>query len=91
MAHYTEKDLNNFSKKRLVAIFRQQEEQLDRLNDNMERLIEKIRIMNSYRFGRKTEKLREIDGQLPFFNEAEEGCDWNAPESGFEVVVRKVK
>ena len=47
MAHYTEEDLNNFSKKRLVAMFLQQQEQLDRLNDNMERLIEQIRIMNN--------------------------------------------
>ena len=91
MAHYTEEVLNNFSKKRLVSMFLQQQEQLDRLNDNMERLIEQIRIMNSYRFGRKTEKLSEIDGQLSFFNEVEECCDLNVPEPEFEVVVRKVK
>jgi len=74
MAHYTEADLNNFSKKRLVAMFLQQQEQLDRINDNMERLIEQIRIMNSYRFGRKTEKLSEISGDYNI--EADKGATY---------------
>ena len=91
MANYTEKELNGFSKKRLVATFLQQQEQLNRLNDNMERLIEQIRIMNHNRFGRRTEKLDQIDGQLSFFNEVEACCDLNAEEPAFETVVRKVR
>ncbi|MBQ2678330.1 MAG: IS66 family transposase [Firmicutes bacterium] len=91
MAKYTEADLNNFSKKRLVSMFLAQQEQLDRLNDNMERLIEQIRIMNSNRFGRKTEKLSQIDGQLSFFNEVEECCDLTVSEPELELVVRKVR
>ena len=91
MAKYTEADLNNFSKKRLVSMFLAQQEQLDRLNDNMERLIEQIRIMNSNRFGRKTEKLSQIDGQRSFFNEVEECCDLTASEPELELVVRKVR
>ena len=90
MAKYTEADLNNISKKRLVAMFLAQQEQLDRLNDNMERLVEQIRIMNCHRFGRKTERTAQIDGQLSFFNEVEECCDLNASEPEFDLVVRKV-
>ena len=36
-----------------------------------ENLIEQIRLANQQRFGRHTEKLDEIAGQLSFFNEAE--------------------
>ena len=35
----------------------------------MEKLIEQIGIMNSNRFGRKTERLDQIDGQYSLFNE----------------------
>ncbi len=43
--------------------------QLDTLNENIERLIEQVRIANSYRFGKHTETLDSIDGQLSFFDE----------------------
>ena len=46
--------------------------------------------MNSHRFGRKTERTAQIDGQLSFFNEVEECCDLNASEPEFDLVVRKV-
>ena len=32
---------------------------------------EQLAVMQSQRFGRKTEKLKELEGQLGFFNEAE--------------------
>ena len=71
MAKYTEDDLNSFSKKHLISLLLAQQDQLDRINDNMERLIEQIRVMNADRFGRKTERLGQIDGQLNLFNEVE--------------------
>ena len=37
----------------------------------MQELIEQLKIANQNRFGRKTERLDEIDGQMSFFNEAE--------------------
>ena len=45
--------------------------QLDQLNQNMERLIEQVVIANHHRFGRKSEKLDVMEGQLNLFNEAE--------------------
>ena len=66
MKTYTEAELNEFSKKHLIQLLLQQQEQLNRLNDNMERLIEQIRVMNTGRFGRKTERLDQIDGQMNF-------------------------
>ncbi len=91
MTGYTESELNTFSKEKLIQLFLSQQEQINRLNDNMERLIEQIRIMNSHRFGQKTEKLNEIDGQLSFFDEVENCCDLDADEPELEIVVRKVR
>ena len=92
MAKYTEAELNQFSKKHLVRLLLDQQEQLARLNDNMERLIEQFNLMQNYRFGRKTERMDQIPGQLSFFfNEAEAVYDPDAPEPELEEVVRKVK
>lgn len=91
MAKFTEDQLNQFSKKHLVKLLLEQQEQLARLNDNMERLIEQINIMQNYRFGRKTERMDQIKGQLSFFNEAEACYDPNADEPEYKEVVRKVK
>ena len=91
MAKYTEAELNNFSKKHLVSLLLAQQEQLDRLNDNIERLIEQINVMNSNRFGRHTERLDQIDGQLSLFNEVEACCDLSVEEPTLETVVRKVR
>ena len=50
------------------------QDQLARLNTNMERLIEQIASANNHRYGRSSEKLDVIAGQLELeliFNEAE--------------------
>jgi len=47
------------------------QEQMEQLNANMEKLIEQISIANQQRFGRHSERLDVIDGQLDLFNEAE--------------------
>ena len=56
------------------------QDQVDKLNENMEKLIEQVRLANQQRFGRHTEKLSEIDGQLSLFNEAEAFYDEDAEE-----------
>ena len=91
MTKYTEAELNEFSKKHLVRLLLGQQEQLARMNDNMELLIEQFRIMQNNRFGRKTERIDQFPGQLSFFNEAEAFCDPDADEPEIEEVVRKVK
>ncbi len=69
---YTVEQLNSYSRQELITLLLSQQEQLDKMNENLERLIEQIRIANQQRFGRRTEKLSEIPGQLSFFNEAEQ-------------------
>lgn len=71
---YTVDELNKLSADSLKIILLSMQDQLEQLNLNMERLIEQISAANNQRFGRSSEKLEVIDGQLDLdfmFNEAE--------------------
>jgi len=65
---YTLKELNTLSKEDLITLVLSMQGQLDQLNENMEKLIEEVRIANQQRFGRKTEKLSVLEGQLSMFD-----------------------
>ena len=60
------------------------QDSIDELNENLEKLIEQIRIANQQRFGRHSEKMEVIDGQLSIFNEAEYLADENIEEPELE-------
>ena len=83
---HTLEELNNCSREELITIVLMMQGQLDTLNENIERLIEQVRIANSYRFGKHTETLDSIDGQLSFFDEAENCCNLSVPEPAAEEV-----
>lgn len=71
---YTVDELNNLSADSLKIIILSMQDQLEQLNQNMERLIEQIAVSNNQRYGRSSEKLETMDGQLSLdfiFNEAE--------------------
>ena len=68
---FTEEELKNCSKEMLITLFLSMQDQMEQLNQNMERLIEQIASANQHRFGRSSEKLSVIDGQMNLFNEAE--------------------
>ena len=84
---HTLEELNNCSREELITIVLMMQGQLDSLNENIERLIEQVRLANSYRFGRHTETLSSIEGQLSFFDEAESLCDLSVPEPEPEEVL----
>lgn len=70
----TSDELNRLSKESLVAMVLAMQDQLEKLNANMEHLIEQIAVANHQRYGRSSEKMEVIDGQLSLefiFNEAE--------------------
>ena len=73
---YTEEELNTMNHDAKNAVICQMQERLDKLEHDYERLMEQIRLANQERFGRHTEKLNEIAGQLSFFNEIDNffGC-----------------
>ena len=71
---YTKEELNRFSRETLMAVIFSMQDQISQLNANMERLIEQIADANNKRYGRSSEKLETISGQLELeliFNEAE--------------------
>ena len=70
------------------SVIFQMQDRLDKLEHDYENLIEQIRLANQQRFGRHTEKLGEIAGQLSFFNEAEANCMEDAPEPTIEETIR---
>lgn len=71
---YSPEELNNLGKDTLIAMILSMQDQVSQLNANMERLIEQIADANNKRYGRSSEKLDTIAGQLELeliFNEAE--------------------
>ena len=54
MAKHTLNELGNMSREELITIILSMQGQLDALNENIEKLIEQVRLANSYRFGRHT-------------------------------------
>ena len=88
MAKLSPEQLEGFSKGQIISMYVSLQDQMDLLNKNMEALAEQIRLANAHRFGRKTEKLAQIEGQMSLFNEAETLCNPDVPEpSGDEVVI----
>ncbi len=68
---YTSEELHKCDKKTLSAIILSMQDQIETLNRNMEKLIEQIAAANNHRYGKKSEKMDVIDGQLNLFNEPE--------------------
>ena len=68
---FTPDELNKMDHKTKDYVIYQMQDRLDRLEQNYENLIEQVRLAKQQRFGRRTEKLDDIAGQLSFFNEAE--------------------
>ena len=64
-------ELNNLSREKLITIILGMQGQLDALNENIEKLIEQVRLANQQCFGRHTETMASIEGQLSFFDEAD--------------------
>lgn len=80
---FTEEELNNLNPQALVMLILSMQDQMELMNRNLENLTEQIRLANSQRFGRHSEKLSDIEGQLSIFDEAETLCE---PGSGEPVI-----
>lgn len=88
---FTREQLNRMDHAAKDDIICQMQERLDKLEHDHENLMEQIRLADQQRFGRHTEKLEEIAGQLSFFNEAEANCNENAPEPTMEETIASIK
>ena len=88
---FTPDELNQMDHTAKNDVIFQMQDRLDKLEQNYETLIEQVRLANQQRFGRQTEKLDDIAGQLSFFNEAEANYDETAPEPVMEEVIESAK
>lgn len=91
-------ELNKLSKDEVIKVsidrVSELEARVDKLTKQVEYMTEQIRLADANRFGRKTEKLDQIDGQLSLFNEAEVLADPALPEPEEDealISVRKKK
>ena len=60
--NYTKEDLDGYSKEMLITLFLSMQEQVEQVNQNMERLMEQIACARQQRYGRHSEKLSVIKG-----------------------------
>ena len=83
MKQLSSSELNNLSKQDLIAMMLQMQQQMNTLT-------EKMAIANARFFGRSTEKLSTLPGQMSVFNEAEAAAAKAIVEPDIDhVVVRK--
>ena len=69
---FSRDELDQCSKEVLITLFLNLQEQMIEMNGKLDRLAEQLAVAQNHRYGRKSEKLDVIDGQLCFnFNEAE--------------------
>ena len=86
----TPDELNIMDHESKNDIIYQMQDRLDKLENDYENLMEQIRLANQQRFGRHTETLESIAGQLSFFNEAEANYDETVKEPAIEEVVEEL-
>jgi transposase len=84
---FTPDELNMMDTGTKDDIIYQMQDRLDKLEQDYEKLMEQIRLANQQRFGRQSEKLEAITGQMAFFNEAEACCDESVPEPTIEEAI----
>lgn len=84
---FTSDELNTMDTEVKDDIIFQMQDRLDKLEQDYENLMEQVRLANQQRFGRHSEKLEAIAGQMSFFNEAEACCDESVPEPTIEEVI----
>jgi len=87
---YTADELNSMNHKAKNEVIYDMQNRLDKLEHDYENLIEQIRLANQERFGRHSETLDAIAGQLSFFNEAEACYDEQNPEPSIDEVIAEV-
>lgn len=84
---YTAEQLEAIEKKEVIKLLLANQEQMEMMLDAMNQLTEQLRIANQYRFGRHTEKLEAISGQLNLFDEADALYDEDVPEPDIEEII----
>lgn len=73
---YTADELNNASRDELIGILSSLQETIVRMAENQDLILEQTALFRQQRFGRHSEKMDVIDGQVSLlFNEPEAAAD----------------
>ncbi len=96
---YTEEKLNSLDKETIIQLFLSQQEQLKRIDHNLQLVLEQVADLKRRRFGSSSEKhepdeqisFMEMDGKIVFFNESEAVADEETGETSETVPRRKAK
>lgn len=94
---YTADELNNASRDELIGIISSLQETVVRMAENQDLILEQVAFLRQQCFGRHSEKMDVIDGQISlFFNEPEAAADEpdgqaEEPELEEAVIHRKKK
>ena len=91
MKQLSSSELNNLSKEDLAAMVLQMQQTQLQLQQQISTLNEKIAIMNARHFGRSTEKLNTLPGQMNIFNEADAAAAEAIAEPAIEQVILRRK
>ena len=92
MKQLSSSELNSMSKEDLAAMVLQMQQTQLQMQQQIHTLNEKIAIMNARHFGRSSEKLETLPGQMNIFNETEVAAVEAIAEPAIEqVVVRRKK
>ena len=90
MKQLSSSELNSMTKEEMAAMILQMQQTQLQLQQQIHTLTEKIALMNARHFGRSTEKLSTLPGQLNIFNEAEAASEEAIAEPAIEqIVVRR--
>ena len=63
---FSRDELDQCSKEVLITLFLNLQEQMIEMNGKLDRLAEQLAVAQNHRYGRKSEKLDVIEGQLCF-------------------------
>ena len=88
---FTPDELNTMDTGSKDDIIYRMQDRLDKLEQDYENLMEQVRLADQQRFGRQSEKLEAIAGQISFFNEAEACCDESMPEPTMEETIMEAE
>lgn len=94
MTKFTSGQLKSLGIDTVASMYIDLQNQMEQMNKNMEAMAEQLRLLNQRLYGRKTEKMDQIPGQLSIsdlFNEAEVTADPDAPEPSADEVIVSIR
>lgn len=84
---YSKDNLNQMSSEQKDLVILNMQDQIDAIRKDYTVLLEQFRVFEQERFGRHTEKMDQIEGQMSLFDETENLADLSVPEPDPEEIL----